>query len=181
MQLTPMTNNRGLVQDRERNGVQRQTHSSGFIPDRERLLELHTQFGTVFLRPSTWDRLRLRWIFRNFRLVSAQSLAGYSQRVIHKLSQSEQVKPSRPLVGSDIIGVIEDLRPLSSTMTHETIPGNTTEESGRRPFAGPVLNLTSADRLFAERLGPGYLPILQGPRMQVQQARPLAAPALRIR
>jgi hypothetical protein len=83
------------------------------------LLELRTESGSVYVSPTRWQRLRLRWIFRHFHVLPQQVLGPGEQRLIQKLSQSPAVTPPPP--GSKmILGVIEKPR-ARSTAAHQVV------------------------------------------------------------
>jgi Gram-negative bacterial TonB protein C-terminal len=74
------------------------------------LLELRTENGAVYLRPSRWQRLRLQWTFRHFHVLSPQVLSRADRRLIKKLSRSAVVTPALPVASKAIFGVIEKAR-----------------------------------------------------------------------
>lgn len=78
------------------------------------LLELRTDTGAVYVRPSRWQRIRLRWIFRNFHVLPPQVLSGRDQRLIAKLAQSAVVTPTLPVASGTVFGVIEKVRAAQS-------------------------------------------------------------------
>ena len=78
--------------------------------DGAQLLELRTENGAVYLRPSRWQRIRLQWIFRHFHVLSPQVLSRADRRLIKKLSRSAVVTPSLPVASNAILGVIEKAR-----------------------------------------------------------------------
>jgi Gram-negative bacterial TonB protein C-terminal len=71
------------------------------------LLELRTEAGAVYLCPSPWQRIRLQWTFRHFRVLSPQVLSRSDQRLIEKLSHSAVVTPPLPVASSSVFGVVE--------------------------------------------------------------------------
>jgi len=78
--------------------------------DGPQLLELRTESGAVYLRPSRWQRIRLQWIFRHFHVLSPQVLSHADRRLIEKLSQSAVVTPVLPVASNAVIGVVEKVR-----------------------------------------------------------------------
>ena len=74
------------------------------------LLELRTENGAVYLRPSRWQRIRLQWIFRHFHVLSPQVLSRADKRLIEKLSQSAVVTPALPVSSKAVLGVVETVR-----------------------------------------------------------------------
>jgi TonB family protein len=71
-------------------------------------LELRTEAGAVYLRPSRCQRLRLRWAFRHFRVLSPQVLSRRDRSLIGKLSRSARITPVSPLPESTVFGVVEE-------------------------------------------------------------------------
>jgi hypothetical protein len=87
------------------------TDRLGFIGDDDaQFLELRTENGAIYLRPSRWQRIRLQWTFRHFRVLSPEVLSSADKRLIEKLSQSAVVTPSRPLPNEAVFGVVEKPR-----------------------------------------------------------------------
>jgi TonB family protein len=77
------------------------------------LLELRTEAGTVYVRPSRWQRIRLQWAFRHFRVLPPQVLSRGDRRLIEKLSRSAVVKPTLPVARNAVFGVVDQGRPKS--------------------------------------------------------------------
>lgn len=80
-----------------------------------RLLELRTADGTVYLCPSRWQRMRLQWTFRHFRVLSPQVLSRSDQRLIEKLAKSAVVTPALPVTSDSVFGVVEKPRSKPAT------------------------------------------------------------------
>jgi hypothetical protein len=96
------------------------SHAAETDGERAGLLELRSESGTVYVSPTRWQRLRLRWIFRHFHVLPQQVLSPGDQRLIQKLSQSPTVTPPPP--GSEtIIGVIEKPRAKSTAPAHQVV------------------------------------------------------------
>jgi outer membrane biosynthesis protein TonB len=74
------------------------------------LLELRTEAGPVYVCPSKWERIRLKWTFRHFHVLPPQVLSRSDQRLIEKLSHSAVVTPSLPVPSSCVFGVVEKVR-----------------------------------------------------------------------
>jgi outer membrane biosynthesis protein TonB len=81
------------------------------------LLELRTEAGTVYIRPSRWQRIRLQWTFRHFRVLPAQVLSRSDRRLIEKLSRSAVVTPASPVTRDTVFGVVDHGRPKASAST----------------------------------------------------------------
>jgi len=78
--------------------------------DDAQFLELRTENGAVYLRPSGWQRIRLQWTFRHFHVLSPQVLSRADKRLIEKLSQSAVVTPALPVSSKAVLGVVETVR-----------------------------------------------------------------------
>jgi hypothetical protein len=75
-----------------------------------RLLELRTDAGLLYVRPSGWQRIWLLWTFRHFHVLPQQLLSRRDQRLIETLSYSARVTPSLPVHRSTVFGVVENVR-----------------------------------------------------------------------
>lgn len=75
------------------------------------LLELRTAAGPVYVCPSRWQRIRLRWAFRHFHVLPLQVLSRRDQRLIEKLFQSAVVTPASSVAGTSVLGVVENVHP----------------------------------------------------------------------
>ncbi len=78
--------------------------------DTAQLLELRTETGPIYVRPSKWQRIRLQWAFRNFHELPPQVLSRREQRLIEKLRRSAVVTPSLPVASKTVLGVVENER-----------------------------------------------------------------------
>jgi TonB family protein len=85
------------------------------------LLELRTEAGTVYVRPSRWQRIRLQWAFRHFRVLPPQVLSRGDRRLIEKLSRSAVVKPTLPVAHSTVFGVVDQGRPKSPASANRVV------------------------------------------------------------
>lgn len=85
------------------------------------LLELRTEAGTVYVRPSRWQRIRLQWAFRHFRVLPPQVLSRGDRRLIEKLSRSAVVKPTLPVAQSAVFGVVDQGRPKSPASANRVV------------------------------------------------------------
>ena len=71
------------------------------------LLELRSETGSLYVRPSRWQRFRLRWAFRHFRKLPPELLSRRDQRLIEKLSRSAVATPAFPIAAGRVFGVVE--------------------------------------------------------------------------
>lgn len=78
--------------------------------DTAQLLELRTETGPIYVRPSKWQRIRLQWAFRNFHVLPTQVLSRREQRLIEKLRRSAVVTPALPVASKAVLGVVEKER-----------------------------------------------------------------------
>jgi outer membrane biosynthesis protein TonB len=85
------------------------------------LLELRTEAGIVYVRPSRWQRIRLQWAFRHFRVLPPQLLSSGDRRLIEKLSRSAVVKPSLPVARTAVFGVVDQGRPKSPASANRVV------------------------------------------------------------
>jgi Gram-negative bacterial TonB protein C-terminal len=88
-------------------------HFDGLAEDGPQLLELRTDSGSVYVRLSQWQRIRLLWTFRHFHVLPPQVLSRRDQHLIEGLSRSARVPLPLP-AASNIIGVVE-MRSIGGT------------------------------------------------------------------
>ncbi len=113
----------------------------GIADNRAHLLELRTESGVVYVCPSRWERIRLRWAFRHFYVLPPQVLSRRNQLLIEKLSQSALVTPALPVAREAIFGVVERARTKSAD-ARRVIPM-------RPPAPGPQLATASVTSVSA--------------------------------
>lgn len=70
------------------------------------LLELRTEGGVIYLRPSGWQRFWLQRAFRHFHVLPPQLLGRRNQQRIADLLETSVVRPEQPVPSSDIFGVV---------------------------------------------------------------------------
>jgi hypothetical protein len=83
-----------------------------------RLLEVRTETGAVYLLPSRWQRIRLQWTFRHFRVLAPQVLSRHDRRLIEKLSRSAVVTPPLPVARDSVLGVVESVHSMPLASAH---------------------------------------------------------------
>jgi Gram-negative bacterial TonB protein C-terminal len=103
----------------------------GVADNRAQLLELRTESGVLYICPSRWERIRLRWAFRHFYVLPPQVLSRRNQLLIERLSRSALVTPPLPVAREAIFGVVERAR-TKATEVGRVIPM-------RAPEPGPQL------------------------------------------
>jgi hypothetical protein len=80
---------------------------------RAELLELRTEGGPIYLRPSGWQRFWLQRSFRHFHVLPPQLLGKRNQQRIANLLQTSVVKPDQPVASSEIFGVVAQVHSKS--------------------------------------------------------------------
>ena len=106
------------------------------------LLELRTNSGAVYVRPSPWQRARLQWTFRHFHVLAPEVLSRRDRRLIEKLSQSAVVTPSLPVASNSVLGVVEEARSKSPAFgfpaSANRVAPRRAESPAGRPFLAPA-------------------------------------------
>jgi TonB family protein len=77
------------------------------------VVELRTDVGRLYVCPSQWQRVYLRWTFRNFHILPQQVLNRRQKRLIEVLSRTALVTSGEAIPASAIIGVVEGVRVFS--------------------------------------------------------------------
>jgi TonB family protein len=77
------------------------------------VVELRTDVGRLYVRPSAWQRAYLRWTFRNFHTLPQQVLNHRQKRLIETLSRTAIVTGRETFPPTAILGVVEDVRVLA--------------------------------------------------------------------
>jgi hypothetical protein len=121
-----------------------------------RLLKLSTAAGPVYVCPSGWQRTRLLWTFRHFRLLCPQVLSRGERRLVERLCRTAVVTPTERVIGSTVFGVVEN---LPSMVSHSSAPARKAVDSRTGDLA---TSLTIPERLYLERFRPGYIPVDRG-------------------
>jgi TonB family protein len=114
------------------------------------LLELRTQDGPVYLRPTGWQRFWLQRAFRHFRVLPPQLLGSRNQRRIADLLETSVVKPDRPVSSSEIFGVVAQVHAKSAfeiSRVHKAPPAPPPSlalvvEKKATPISQPKLTVT---------------------------------------
>src|ERR1700761_8826462 len=96
------------------------------------LLELHTTYGTVYVSPSRWDQVRLRWAFRHFRVLPPQVLSPSIQRLITRLVKTAVIAPAGRVSPDRVFGIVENVR---YEVAPPTAPAARTRASAHRVAA----------------------------------------------
>src|SRR5437016_12918282 len=72
------------------------------------IVELRSNVGSFYARPSLWERLYLVWTFRNFHALPKEVLNPRQRRLAEKLCQSVDLTVRGPIIRFPIFGVIEN-------------------------------------------------------------------------
>ena len=81
------------------------------------VVELRTDVGRLYVCPSGWQRVYLRWTFRNFHCLPQQILNRRQQRLIERLWRNALLTPTERVPASAVIGVVENMRVLGLPST----------------------------------------------------------------
>ena len=73
------------------------------------LIELRTDIGPVYVRPSFWERIYLLWTFRHFRSLPQLVLNRHQRQLIDKLSRTAIASRNEPISRTSIIGAVENV------------------------------------------------------------------------
>jgi TonB family protein len=73
------------------------------------LIELRTDIGRVYVRPSFWERIYLLWTFRHFRSLPQLVLNHRQRQLIDKLSRTAIAGRNEPISRTSIIGAVENM------------------------------------------------------------------------
>jgi hypothetical protein len=151
-----------------------------------RLLELRTDSGLLYVRPSGWQLIRLLWTFRHFHVLPPQLLSRGDQRLIETLSHSARVTPSLPVPRSAVFGVVENMH------IEPDLPVVFLEEPARPVLRFPektkvwgmaisvclILMLAAASAVFLLTRTPHVGKSAAVPAQSVRTAVPVASPTL---
>ena len=74
------------------------------------VVELRTDVGRLYVCPTGWQSLYLRWTFRNFHSLPQQILNRRQKRLIERLSRTALLNLAEPVPSSAIIGIVENMR-----------------------------------------------------------------------
>ena len=95
------------------------------------LVELRTHIGSVYVRPSFWERIYLFWTFRNFQSLPRQVLNRHQQQLIDRLCQAPIIARNGPIAKASIIGAVENVRLMPECKTEVAAPTSKLVEMGR--------------------------------------------------
>lgn len=89
----------------------------------EGVVELHTDVGCLYVRPTGWQHLYLRWTFRNFHSLSREILNAKQKRLIDSLCRNAVVSPGERVPATAVIGIVENVKVLALPSTAEVLEG----------------------------------------------------------
>ncbi|HEV2116589.1 MAG TPA: TonB family protein [Terriglobales bacterium] len=92
------------------------------------VVELRTDVGRLYVCPTLWQRLYLRWTFRNFHSLPQQILNRRQKRLIEGLSRNAILTPADRVPASAIIGIVENMRVLALPSTAEMAEATATAQ-----------------------------------------------------
>ena len=139
----------------------------GVAENRAQLLELRTESGSLYVCPSRWQRSRLLWTFRHFRVLRSNVLSRREQRLIERLSKSALVKPPLPVTSGTVFGVVEKVvtKPRESPGRVVAMKAERVRQSTLRgkqcTLDLPRPGLSDPERSFGEESSHGYLPSVE--------------------
>jgi outer membrane biosynthesis protein TonB len=73
------------------------------------LIELRTDIGPVYVRPSFWERIYLLWTFRHFRSLPQLVLNRHQRQLIDRLSRTALASRNESISRTSIIGAVENV------------------------------------------------------------------------
>ncbi|MGZ4821617.1 MAG: hypothetical protein ACXVZM_08420 [Terriglobales bacterium] len=71
------------------------------------VLQVSTDSGERYLQPRIWERLRLLWTFRNFRILPQQVLTLRQRRLIHAICSHRVFANPEHIDQLAVIGTVE--------------------------------------------------------------------------
>lgn len=71
------------------------------------VLQVSTDSGVRYLTPRIWERLRLLWTFRNFRVLPQEVLTRRQRRLIHNICSHRMFANPEHIDLFEVIGTIE--------------------------------------------------------------------------
>ncbi|MGC2398411.1 MAG: energy transducer TonB [Acidobacteriaceae bacterium] len=131
------------------------------------LLELRTEFGPIYVCPSRWERIRLRWAFRHFHVLAPQVLSHANQILIEKLASSAVVTPELPVAQERVLGVVESVGPESRTSAAQAARQKARRPQAYQPLHGRPGNGPSYATLFP--VDPAPIPIRRETKLGVDR------------
>jgi TonB family protein len=112
------------------------------------LLELRTDQGSMYAKPSFRQRLYLLWIFRNFRSLARPVLTHHQQEFIAKLTESAVALESDALHRPCIIGTIEDVVKVPARKKPAAISASNVVELPTRKPMTLIVPAVGAERII---------------------------------
>lgn len=115
----------------------------------EGVVELHTDVGCLYVRPTGWQRLYLRWTFRNFHSLSREILNPKQKRLIDSLCRNAVVSPGERAPAAAVIGIVENVKVLALPSTAE-VPEGVKAVAEVAPERFPVLQARAENEVRPE-------------------------------
>ncbi|MBI2677441.1 MAG: hypothetical protein HYX28_01525 [Candidatus Koribacter versatilis] len=92
---------------------------------RHGVLQVATDHGARFVAPSLVERLRLMWMFRNFKLLPQEVLSQHEQALVRHLCE-RQLEKRQDVSPDAVIGIVEQQptfppkkRPVATARVHQ--------------------------------------------------------------
>jgi TonB family protein len=113
------------------------------------LLALSTNLGLLYARPSKWERVYLRWIFRHFDTLPEQVLTWPQRRLVRRLCRAAMTTAIGRVPRTDLLGTIENLD-LSSEIGPERIAALEliNPPPSRSQYAAEVTELSATEKFL---------------------------------
>ena len=133
------------------------------------VLELHTDVGRLYVCPTGWQRLYLRWTFRNFHSLPREILNARQRRLIEALCRSAVMSPAERVPASAIIGVVENFRVLAMPSVGEETEAANGVQPGQDKL--PVLQARAENSVWPETA-------TSAPHLSPETSRPSVGPEI---
>lgn len=131
------------------------------------VVELRTDVGRLYVCPSGWQRLYLRWTFRNFHCLPQQILNRRQKLLMENLCRTAVLTSSERVPASCIIGVVENMRVLG-------VP-SVVEPAAEVKTAAPQEARLAVLQATAEQVAEASAPAPAPRRAPVDEPRPVDA------
>ena len=134
------------------------------------VVELRTDVGRLYVRPTGWQRLYLRWTFRNFHSLSLQILNRRQKQLIENLSRSAILTPAEHVPATAVIGIVENMTVLALPSTAEMAEAASTVKPAVADAHLAVLRGGAEDAVLESSIA---APEQEGPSAEPAARRPV--------
>jgi len=121
---------------------------------RRGVIELRTDIGLAYARPSFWQRIYLLWTFRNFHRLPKEVLNSRQLKLIYNLCWSATTREHELTIRTSIIGSIENVRLMR--IPKLAVQSITTKV--------PQVSVASMDVALPRAAGSEQIPVRSSPR-----------------